>query len=54
VEWSRSLAALRDAASGSANLMPPLLDAVRAYATLGEIVGVLKEVFGEHRELLVV
>jgi methylmalonyl-CoA mutase N-terminal domain/subunit len=52
--WSRSLAALRDAASGSTNLMPPLLDAVRAYATLGEIVGVLKEVFGEHRELLVV
>ncbi|MFN8515092.1 MAG: methylmalonyl-CoA mutase family protein [Chloroflexia bacterium] len=53
-EWSRSLAALRAAASGTTNLMPPLLDAVRAYATLGEIVGVLKEVFGEHRELLVV
>jgi methylmalonyl-CoA mutase, N-terminal domain len=53
-EWARSLAALRDAASGSTNLMPPLIDAVRAYATLGEIVGVLKEVFGEHRELLVV
>ena len=52
--WAQSLATLRDAASRDINLMPHLLDAVRAYATLGEIVGVLKEVFGEHRELLVV
>jgi methylmalonyl-CoA mutase N-terminal domain/subunit len=52
--WAQSLATLRDAASRDTNLMPHLLDAVRAYATLGEIVGVLKEVFGEHRELLVV
>ena len=45
-------AALRDlerAAKGSDNLMPPLLAAVRAYATLGEMMGVLREVFGEYR-----
>ncbi len=29
------------------NLMPPILDAVRAYASIGEICGVLREVFGE-------
>lgn len=52
--WNSALAALRQAAEGTANLMPALLDAVRAYATLGEIVGVLKGVFGEHQELMVV
>jgi methylmalonyl-CoA mutase N-terminal domain/subunit len=30
--------------------MPPILDAVRAYSSIGEICGVLREVFGEHRE----
>ena len=30
--------------------MPPILDAVRAYATIGEICGVLREVFGEYQE----
>jgi len=44
------LNALRSAASGTENLMPYILDAVRAYATLGEIIGVLKEVFGEYKE----
>jgi methylmalonyl-CoA mutase N-terminal domain/subunit len=43
-----SLAALKDACSGSANLMYPILDAVRAYATLGEICGAMREVFGEY------
>ncbi len=40
---------LRQAALGSDNLVPFILDAVRAYATLGEICGVLREVFGEYR-----
>jgi methylmalonyl-CoA mutase N-terminal domain/subunit len=44
------LAALERAARGSENLMPNILDAVRAYATLGEICGVFREVFGEYRE----
>ena len=46
----RSLARLRDAARGSANLMEPIMEAVKAYATLGEISGALKDVFGEHKE----
>ena len=45
----RSLANLRTAAEGEADLMPPILDAVRSYATLGEICGVMREVFGEYR-----
>ena len=40
---------LEQAARGSANLMPYLLEAVKAYATLGEMMGVLREVFGEYR-----
>ena len=45
-----SLAALREAAvASSADLMPPILASVRAYATLGEICGVMREVFGEYR-----
>ena len=44
-----ALAALRAACAGDANLMPPILDAVRAYATLGEICGAMREVFGEYR-----
>ena len=35
------------------NLMPVILDAVKAYATLGEICGVLREGFGEYRETIV-
>ncbi|MCX5999840.1 MAG: methylmalonyl-CoA mutase family protein [Chloroflexi bacterium] len=41
---------LHAAARGSANLMPPILDAVKAYATVGEICGVLRDVFGEYTE----
>ncbi|MGI5839198.1 MAG: acyl-CoA mutase large subunit family protein [bacterium] len=44
----RTLAALRTAAQGEENLLPYILDAVRAYATLGEMCDVLREVFGEY------
>ncbi|KAA0234529.1 methylmalonyl-CoA mutase [bacterium] len=44
-----SLDALGAACRGTANLLPPILDAVRAYATLGEICGAMREVFGEYR-----
>jgi methylmalonyl-CoA mutase N-terminal domain/subunit len=45
-----ALEALCEAARGSENTMPHILDCVRAYATLGEIMGVFREVFGEYRE----
>jgi methylmalonyl-CoA mutase N-terminal domain/subunit len=47
---SVTLEALRQAARGSENTMPYILDCVRAYATLGEIMGVFRRVFGEYRE----
>ena len=43
------LRGLEQAARGSQNLMPPLLDAVKAYVTLGEAMDVLREVFGEYQ-----
>ncbi|MFW6456440.1 MAG: acyl-CoA mutase large subunit family protein [Desulfohalobiaceae bacterium] len=45
-----SLNALQEAAKSGSNLMPPIMDAVREYATIGEICDVLRGVFGEHRE----
>jgi methylmalonyl-CoA mutase, N-terminal domain len=45
-----ALARLGDEARGSANLMPAIVEAVKAYATLGEINRALKDVFGEHKE----
>ena len=40
---------LKEAASSDANLMPPVLEAVKAYASIGEICDVLRDVFGEYR-----
>ena len=42
---------LEDAARGSANLMPFILEAVEAYATVGEISDAFRRVYGEHREV---
>ncbi len=46
----RALDELRYAAAGTANLMPPLLAAVRAYATVGEMCDALRDVWGEYEE----
>jgi len=46
----RSLDVLRRAAEGTDNMMPAILDAVRAYATLGEICDALRGVFGSYQE----
>ena len=49
-----AIQALRDAATGGANLMPPILQAVRCLATTGEVSHTLRAVFGRHEEVLVV
>ncbi len=49
-----SLRRLNEAARGTDNLMPAILDAVKAYATLGEICGELRSVWGEYRPPTVV
>ncbi|MCM5528154.1 methylmalonyl-CoA mutase [Parasegetibacter sp. NRK P23] len=46
---SDCLDAIRSAATNGNNLMPLVIDAVEAHCTLGEIAGVLREVFGEYR-----
>ena len=49
-----TLSALREAAKGTANTMPFILDAVKAYATLQEITDVFREVFGVYQEPVIV
>lgn len=49
VAVQRTLAQLETVARGTENVMPAILDAVRVYATLGEICDVLRKVFGEYR-----
>ena len=50
---SRRLSALRKAAAGTENTMPYLIDAVKAYATLGEICDAFRDVFGTYEETTV-
>ncbi len=49
----QALDTVRDGAKGTANLMPLILAAVKADATLGEVSDALREVFGEYRETVV-
>ena len=46
----KKLEELKRAAQGTENLMPYIMDAVREYASVGEVMAALKEVFGEYRE----
>jgi methylmalonyl-CoA mutase N-terminal domain/subunit len=48
-EHARAVQALADAAAASDNLLPPILGAVKALATVGEIADVMRKVFGEHQ-----
>jgi methylmalonyl-CoA mutase N-terminal domain/subunit len=50
VAVDEALLKLREAAQSDANLMVPILDCVRAYATLGEMCNVLRGVFGSYQE----
>ncbi|HEY4632546.1 MAG TPA: methylmalonyl-CoA mutase family protein [Candidatus Limnocylindrales bacterium] len=52
--WTAAMAELERVARGGGNLMPPILEAVRAYATVGEISDRLRVTWGEHRELITV
>src|SRR6266702_2576706 len=52
-EVIRRLAALRKAAKGKDNLMPFIYDAVKSYATLGEICDAMRDVFGTYEEVAI-
>lgn len=49
VKVRQTLAGVREAALKNANMVEPILEAVRAYATVGEICRILREVYGEHQ-----
>jgi methylmalonyl-CoA mutase N-terminal domain/subunit len=49
-----ALERLRNAAAGSDNLLPAIIDAVKAGATLGEVSDRLREAWGAHRELVTI
>ena len=48
---TKALASLRQTAAGTGNTMEPLLECVRAYATIGEMCDALREVWGEYEEV---
>jgi methylmalonyl-CoA mutase N-terminal domain/subunit len=52
--WEGAMRRLEDAARGQANLLPPIIEAVGSYATVGEISDRLRAVWGVHRELITV
>jgi len=52
--WRSALAAVEDAARSGENVMPRILAAVEAYATVGEISDAMRRVFGEYREAVVI
>ena len=52
--WQGALRAVEDAARSGENLMPRILSAVEAYATVGEVSDTLRKVFGEYKEAVVV
>jgi methylmalonyl-CoA mutase N-terminal domain/subunit len=52
-EVARRLAALRKAAAGTENTMPYIYEAVKAYATLGEICDTMRDVFGIYEEVAI-
>ena len=49
-EWRAALAAVEQAARDGSNLVPPIVAAVEARATLGEIADALRRVFGEYQD----
>jgi len=52
--WESALKGVEDAARSGANVMPRILTAVEAYATVGEISDAMRRVFGEYREAVVI
>jgi methylmalonyl-CoA mutase N-terminal domain/subunit len=52
--WEAAMRRLDDAARATDNLLPPMIEAVKAYATVGEIANTLRTAWGVHRELITV
>ena len=52
--WEAAMRRVEDAARSGDNLMPHIINAVEAYATVGEISDAMRRVFGEYRETVVI
>ena len=52
--WRAGLTSVEDAARSGENVMPRILAAVEAYATVGEISDAMRRVFGEYKEAVVI
>ncbi len=52
--WQQGIRRVENAARNGTNLMPAILEAVESYATVGEIAGKLREIFGEYHEAVVI
>jgi len=52
--WQDSLKKIEDSARSGANLMPQIVAAVEANATVGEISDTMRRVFGEYKEAVVI
>ena len=53
-EVDKALKNLENAANGNNNLIPFIIDAVKTYASVGEICNTMRKVFGEYKELIVI
>jgi methylmalonyl-CoA mutase, N-terminal domain len=53
-EWKNAMEMIRTAARSGENLMPKIVDAVEAHATVGEISDAMRTVFGEYQETVVI
>ncbi len=53
-DWQQAIAGVKEAASTGSNLVPAVIEAVEKNCTVGEISNALREIFGEHRETVVI
>ena len=53
-KWQAALKKVEDTARGTANLMPAIIEAVEAHATVGEISDAMRHVYGEYQETVVI
>ena len=53
-EVNAALSALKETVNGTGNIMPAIINAVKAYASVGEICNTMREVFGEFKETIII
>ncbi len=53
-KWAAAVKKVEDTARGTANLMPAIIEAVEANATVGEISDAMRRVYGEYQETVVI